>query len=605
MSRSTLQAAARAIASSEAQLNAVFDTVVDGIVTFDEDGLIQRVNPAARRIFGHPDGELIGAAFGTLIAGQDPDATLADAAGALGTEREVVGRRHDGSTFPMVLAVSDFELLGRRMYSAVVRDVTERKRVDRIKAEFISTVSHELRTPLTSIRGALGLVIGRFGQALPDKARQMLEMADRNSERLTLLINDILDLEKIESGRMSFEFKPLDLVSLLLQVLEANHGFAARHGVRLSCRVEVDRAMVWGDAHRLLQVFANLVSNAVKFTPADGVVELGLAATDKGFRATVRDHGPGIAHEFRSCIFQRFAQADSSDSRERGGTGLGLSITKAIVERHGGQVGYQTELGVGTEFHFDLAQWRSRIEHERSGADAATVLICEDSPDVAQILSGFLENEGHHGDIAATAADAKAMLATRTYRLMLLDLSLPDMDGLQLLRELREDPRTQALPIIVVSGRALESQPAAGVGVNVADWLQKPLDRQRFSDSVCSALRSAGRRRILHVEDDLDVVQIAHSVLEDLAELSHASTVREACQRIAEDAFDLVLLDLTLADGAGIEVLDALDGRCPVVIFSGEEPSPELSRKVTAALTKSRTSNDQLAAVIRQALCAS
>ena len=596
--------------SGEARIRAIVDTVVDGIISIDAHGIIRTINPAAERIFGYSREEMLGHNVNMLMP--EPYRSAHDgylhsylATGEkkiIGIGREVTGQRKDGSTFPMDVAVSEMRVGDERMFTGVARDITERKRLEQIKSEFVSTVSHELRTPLTSIRGALGLVVGRFADVLPDKARHMLEMAERNSERLTLLINDILDLEKIESGRLEFEFRPDDLVALAQRALEDNEGYARRHDVQLSLDTTLDAAPIHGDAHRLLQVFANLISNAVKYSPAQGTVEIAVLPHAGGWRVAVRDHGSGIPEAFRNRIFQRYAQADSSDTRAQGGTGLGLSIAKAIVERHEGRIGYETESRVGATFHFDLPAWQARIESAPDAARPASVLICEDNAYVAEILAALLEQEGQGSDIAATAAAARDLLARNAYRLMLLDLTLPDADGLTLLRELRGEPATRALPIIVVSGRAREGQAEAGASVQVVDWLQKPLDRDRFSQAVNQALRVGGRPRILHVEDDLDVVQVVGALLEESADLSHAATCAEARRLLAEQRFDLVILDLTLAVGSGEELLEDLRGGCPVAIFSGHEPGPDLTRRVSAALTKSQTSNDQLLATIKNIL---
>lgn len=273
---------------------------------------------------------------------------------------ETAHRHKNGSDFPVEIflqLVKDQQGSGR--FVAIVRDITERKRVEQMKSEFVSTVSHELRTPLTSIRGALGLLLGGAAGSLSEQGKEMLVMADRNCDRLTLLINDLLDLEKIESGRLEFHFDQLDLIGIVLHAIEANENYARQRNVRLKFHQTLERAIVTGDENRLMQVFANLISNAVKFSPEDGLVELDVVATESGYRASVRDRGAGIPYEFRPRIFERFAQADSSDSREKGGTGLGLSISKVIIDRHGGNIDFATETGVGTTFYFELPAWSS------------------------------------------------------------------------------------------------------------------------------------------------------------------------------------------------------------------------------------------------------
>jgi len=596
--------------TSENRIRALFDTIVDGIIVIDAKGRVQSVNPAAVALFGYSPEELQNQNIKMLM----PKPYAAEHDGYLhnylttgdkkviGIGREVTGRRKDGSTFPMELAVSEMEVNGERMFTGIVRDITERKKVEQMKTEFISTVSHELRTPLTSISGALALVLGNVTGELPEKARLMLEMAARNSERLTLLINDILDLEKIEAGRLDFDYRIVDMVDLATRALEDNEGYAGKHQVRLMLDSQITQATVRADEHRLLQVFSNLISNAVKYSPKDGVVEVTVAAHDSGIRVAVRDYGTGIPQEFRSRIFQRFAQADSSDTREKGGTGLGLSITKAIVERHEGEIGYKTEAGVGTVFHFDLPLWQAVTKTDKADT-GIRVLICEDNPDVARILADMLEPEGLVCDIAASAAGARTLLSQHVYRLMLLDLTLPDADGLIFLQELRESPVTAQLPVIVVSGRALEGRAAFhGDAVTVVDWIQKPVNQERLEQALQEALRRVKRPRIMHLEDDPDIVQVTQALLEHLADVVHVENLQDARQLIAEQSIDLVILDLGLKDGSGLELLDELKGYCPVVIFSAQTPSRAISEQVVAALTKSATSNEQLLVTIKNSL---
>ncbi len=605
---------AQRIQAAENRIRAIVETVVDGIISINAHGIIQTVNPATEQIFGYSREEMLGHNIKRLMPNPYHDAhdgylhnyLTTGKPKVIGVGREVTGQRKDGSTFPMEIAVSEMEVNGERMFTGIVRDITERKNIERLKSEFISTVSHELRTPLTSIRGALNLVLGKSASQLPEQARRMLEMAERNSERLTMLINDILDLEKIEAGRLEFDFKSIDLNTVSARALEDNEGYARKHHVRLRLECHPQPALVWADEHRLLQVFANLLSNAVKYSPPNGEVSIVLSARGAGYRIAVRDAGAGIPEEFRSRIFQRFAQADSSDTRKKGGTGLGLSITKAIVERHGGRLGYYSQLGVGTEFQVDLPAHDAvmpTLEATGYSPDAIRVLICEDHPDVAQILSAMIEREGARCDRVGSAADARRLLAQHTYRLLLLDLTLPDADGLTFLRELRDTHATEHLPIIVVSGRAQEGCAAfSGDALTVVDWIQKPVQPERLGRALRDALRRTMRPQVLHVEDDPDVIQITLALFDNAVDFTHANNLSTARQQLMEHPFDLVILDLGLADGSGIELLDELKGRCPVVIFSAQTLSRDITDQVAAALTKSVTSNAQLLRTIQQML---
>lgn len=241
--------------------------------------------------------------------------------------------------------------------SGFIHDITERKRMERMKDEFISTVSHELRTPLTSITGALGLVAGGAAGELPVQVRQMLDIARKNGQRLTLLINDLLDMEKLAAGKLSFDLQVQELVPLVEQSVQDNRIYAAQYRVQFVLDVRDPGILVRVDAHRLQQVLANFLSNAAKFSPEGGTVEITVSQQGARARLEVRDHGPGIPEAFRPHIFEKFSQADASDARQRGGTGLGLAISKELVERMGGSIGFESEPGQGACFYFELPVW--------------------------------------------------------------------------------------------------------------------------------------------------------------------------------------------------------------------------------------------------------
>jgi PAS domain S-box-containing protein len=233
-------------------------------------------------------------------------------------------------------------------------DVTERKEIERLKAEFVATVSHELRTPLTALIGALGLLDHQVAGKLPPEAGPLLGMARQNSERLAALINNILDIEKIEAGHMEFRLDDIPVRALLERAVSLNAPYAEKFGVRFELAQVPDETVVSGDEDRLLQVLTNLMSNAVKYSTAGSAVTVSAAVRDGLVRVAVADQGPGVPEAFRERIFSKFAQADGSDTRRKGGTGLGLSISRAIVEKLGGTMGYDSVSGKGATFYFDL-----------------------------------------------------------------------------------------------------------------------------------------------------------------------------------------------------------------------------------------------------------
>ncbi|MDH3637613.1 MAG: PAS domain-containing protein [Gammaproteobacteria bacterium] len=273
---------------------------------------------------------------------------------------ETTYRRKDRTEFPVeiFLQLVRENKSDQKVFVAIVRDVTERKKIDRMKNEFVSTVSHELRTPLTSIVGSLGLIAGGVSGQLSSQTRNLIDIAYQNSQRLVRLINDILDVEKIESGEMKFDMHPLGVAPLIRQAIEANESYAEQFEVNYALKDGAGDAKALVDSDRAIQVMTNLLSNAVKFSPRGDTVLISIKRMDHVVRVEVKDNGPGIPEQVGGRIFERFAQVDASNTRQKGGTGLGLNIAKSIVKSFGGRIGYQCGKDKGTTFYFELPEWR-------------------------------------------------------------------------------------------------------------------------------------------------------------------------------------------------------------------------------------------------------
>jgi signal transduction histidine kinase len=489
-----------------------------------------------------------------------------------------------------------------------LRYATERSRLERLKDEFVSTVSHELRTPLTSISGSLGLLMGNAGGDLPKPMARLLAIAHTNSQRLVRLVNDILDIEKMQAGRAVFNFSRVEVRSLVAQAIEANRGFAESYGVRVRLEDGPAAADVRADPDRLLQVVTNLLSNAFKFSPADSEVTIAIEKGTDMVRFTVRDHGPGIPIDFKPLIFEKFAQADAGDARKKGGTGLGLSIVKEIVDRLSGEVGFADAPGGGTVFHVQLPCWDhvAALAVDRdTKPSAARLLLCEDDLDAALTLREQLRQVGYATDFAYSVGDALARATVSQYRAILVDIHLPDGDGVSLIVRLRALPQYHDTPIVVVSG-----DPSCGRDdlrsskLNVLDWLNKPVDFERLVRLLAKpAVHLASRRpRILHVDEDNDVAR----ALSEIGDVVTVNSIEEAQRALEADDFDLAVLDVALAKGAGPDLLPELrDSKgkvIPVVVFSASGADLASDSQVQAALAKSHTSIDSLVATVRDRL---
>jgi PAS domain S-box-containing protein len=591
------------------RLSGIMASANYSVIETDTSGIIREYNKSAERMLGHAAEDVIGktspaifhdlaevvgrakqlsAELGTVI---EPgfEAFVAKARLGEADEREWTYIRKDGTRFPVQLSItrrldSQGEIVG---FMGIASDITERKRMQQLQSEFVSTVSHELRTPLTSIRGSLGLVAAGVTGELPEEAKEYIDIALSNSDRLVRLINDILDIEKMQSGSMEFRFQTIELAASIKNAIAVNAAYASNHQVNIVLVDDVPAGEVLVDPDRLTQVLTNLLSNAAKFSPANSNVELGVKLVGERFRITVRDHGPGISDEFRSRIFQRFAQADASSTRKSGGTGLGLSISKAIVEKMRGRIGFEPAADGGTIFFFELPFLAPVVREPASSSRALQVLVCEDDPDVSSLLKRLLISHGYDVKQAPTLERARRLLAAHHFDAVTLDLVLADGDGSTLLAEMRESERHRLTPVVVISGA---SGQLASAAVMVADVIQKPFDEHRLLSVLQNALRNCERQppRILHVEDEENIRRIVRRTLSQSWEVVSVESIHSAKLALEAQAFDVVLLDLTLPDGFGEELI-GLVGRAQVILFTATDPSLALSRRVDAALIKSKS----------------
>jgi len=491
-------------------------------------------------------------------------------------------------------------------------DVTELREIERMKNEFVSTVSHELRTPLTSITGSLGLLIGGTAGEMPPKMDKLVRIAHRNADRLTRLVNDLLDIDKVETGQMQFDLQRLDLNVLVEQAVEQNQPYAERVGVVLRAAPAPEPVFVKGDMNRLLQVAANLISNAVKFSPAGEEVTVCARLDADRACLAVTDRGPGIPDKFRSQLFERFSQAETSDQRSQQGTGLGLAIALAIIERHGGLISVETGEGQGTRFEVVLpvfAQVPAPAASQVSRHVATTqplVLICHRDEATGLQVKQMLKLAGTAAEHVTTTQIALQLLNERRYEALVLDLDMPHGAAIDLIRSVRSDPRISDIRIIMTAVDAQNTRHEVGaIGLDVFDWIESPVNLPRLAAALARSRQDKDRMlSILHVEDAADLGQVVRIALAEVAKVDLVQDLQTARTRLAVGCYDAVILDIRLPDGSGLDLLKdlaLLDGPCiPVVIYAGEEASDEISSAVYQALTKSRTSIDQLVDVVRK-----
>jgi PAS domain S-box-containing protein len=445
-----------ALRESERRFRTIFDRAGIGIALVELGGRVLEANAALAEMLGVTREELRRADRDLLAHPEDTDGDLAllrslREGRADRYRREKRYRRRDGHDFWAQLTVTALpEPDGPpRLGIAMIEDITRRKDVERLKDEFVSVVSHELRTPLTSIRGSLGLVEAGVTGELPGEAAHMVSMAIANTDRLVRLINDMLDMERLQSGRSELSLAPVTAADLIAQAAQVIVAVAGEHEVELQAEAAAE-LVVWADTDRILQALTNLLGNAVKFSPPGGTVEIEAAADGRRAIFTVRDHGRGIPPDQLEAVFERFRQVDASDAREKGGTGLGLPISRAIVEQHGGRMWAVSAPGAGTEFRFTLPLAASALE-TRSGA----VLVVEDDAGVGELLRRVLRTVDVR--VVGSAEEALEAIDAAPPALVVLDLVLPGRDGFAVLERLRADPALERVPVVVYTALDLET----------------------------------------------------------------------------------------------------------------------------------------------------
>jgi PAS domain S-box-containing protein len=606
----------------EGRYRGLLEAAPDAMVVVNQAGEIVLLNVQAEKRFGYRRDELLGQKVTNIIPDGFAERLIEDGlrsakdalAQQIGTGIELIGRRKDQSEFPIEIMLSPLESDEGILVTAAIRDISARKeestRVERLKDDFVATVSHELRTPLTSIAGSLALLIGDAAGKLPDTATRLLAIAHTNSQRLVRLIDDILAVEKMESGQVVFNLKRVEVQPLLEQAIEANRGFAQGYNVRIRLKRSSEPAAVRADPDRLVQVVTNLLSNAIKFSPPGEEVVVSVEARRNAVRISVRDHGLGIPEGFRARVFEKFAQADATDKRQKGGTGLGLSIVKQIVERLGGEVDFADAPDGGAIFHVDLPTWAQavRAQSQVLGQSKFRILLCEDNPEMAIVLSSRLQQEGFIADVALTPKDALARVAATSYAAILVDLQLPEGEGISLIKQLRAQPQIYDTLLVVLS---VDSKPASDnegppALLDILDWLEMPIDVDRLVRVLDRPLVRNGNSRplVLHFDSDRNVLRAVAKALDASAEVMSVDSIDKARRALAANRFDVAVLNVALAMGSGFDLLHELrdnDGdTIPLVVFSPQDASPLVANQFRAALINSRTSIDSLIATLRR-----
>ena len=589
----------RRVEAAHADLLAMLETTPAALMIFDLDGSVRLRNRAATEVLGiEPQNPELRKNYWSRFKRVAKDGSLIPPhqwvssralRGETVSNHEIEIHHPDGRVYPIIASGAPLKNELGHVTGAVVafQDISRLREVDRMKEEFVSIVSHELRTPLTSIRGSIQLVLGEPG-SVPDQEHQtLLQIALNNCERLIRIINDILDVSKIESGNLTLQKKAVNVSELVRQAVDVVAGPARNTNVSLDIKLPANLRPVMVDQDRIVQALVNLLSNAVKFAPTGSTVTVAATSSDQHVTVSVSDEGEGIAPENLNRLFRKFQQVDSSSSRRKGGTGLGLAITKALVEQHGGRIYVDSEVGKGTRFSITLplatvqeAAAVAPVVANRDGSASLHVrraLVVDDDDDFRRMMCDQLRYAGYVAFDARDAASAIQIARTALPDVITVDLMMPDVDGWNFIASLRQEPALASIPIVVVSG-APDAKTSGKRPLDVS-VVTKGEGNDRLLREISLAL--AGRRgaTILVAEDDADLRGVmTTSLTRNGHRVVQARDGAEALAAIEREHVDLLVLDLVMPNIDGFGVLTRLkelrrSESIPVIVVTGTDRS--------------------------------
>ena len=642
----------------------LIESNIDALMTTDPRGIITDVNKQTEALTGCTRDELIGAPFKDYFT----DSTRAELAinrvlaeGKV-TNYELTARARDGKQTMVSYNGTTFHDRDRRLQGvfAAARDVTEIKRYEqtlhrknveleassRMKSEFLANMSHELRTPLNAIIGFSEVLKDGLLGDLTDQQRGFITDIFGSGCHLLSLINDILDLSKIEAGTMMLDLEPVQVSSLFVNSLSIIREKAALRNIRLAVHAPEELGLFQADPRKVKQIVYNLLSNALKFSNEGGAVTLRLerasraevgrllgpwpgrafSLADNGFteflRISVTDDGIGISPEDLERLFKPFSQIDSGLARKYEGTGLGLANVKLLAELHGGGVAVESKVDEGSCFIVWLPLRPAEEARSIKGASAPfvhtlagapTALVVEDDFKSAELIRLLLEAEGFRVLHAASGEKALVIAAQQPLSLITVDIMLPGIDGWFLINQLKAIPTLASVPIVIIS---IVSDSNKGVAVGAAAVLPKPFSRQQLFETLAEIgllplVRGPGLK-VLVVDDDPKAIDLVTLLLKDTAStVLRASNGREGVEAARRERPDLIVLDLMMPEMTGFEVVEALQqsgdtDRIPIMIMTAKELSAEESRRlshtVDAVVQKSALSAERISIEIRRAL---
>ena len=561
--------------------NTIMNNITESIITFDFNGIVQTCNPAAIKTFGYRKYDLIGHNIVKLAAAfHTTDTHSPMHQFMLNRIYSLEGRRKNGSSFPMEFILNEIILNDETHYVASIRDISERKRLEKAKDEFLSTITHELRTPLTAIKGSLGLALGGLDIKIDSRVKSILDIASANTDRLILLINDILDVQKIESNNMEFFFENCSLSELARECIEDSLPYAEKKGVSVIFNSTAHTTDIKADAIRIRQVISNLLSNAIKFSHEGHHVVAWIEQGASNVTLFIKDQGRGIPDSFRKNIFTKFAQLDSSDTRSTGGTGLGLNISKAIINRHGGEIGYTSRENAGSTFYFSLPIKRqnnitSLEDRLNEQTNLNRILLCLTNPDTAATLQTQFKKKGHVPNIAQNKLLMESLATNVQHDLIILDSEFVGKKGRCTPDELSIILKVSRSNALIFSSDNLEGE----------DYSSRILNSTKNLKNVFGAIEALQIKsehqkiKILFIENTDHIALVMSEILKESADVFSVFDPKSAKLWLKNNNADLIIIDQTLMDEGAQDIISGLDknfSQAPILLITRRNLTQDL-----------------------------
>ncbi|KAF0206904.1 MAG: two-component hybrid sensor and [Actinobacteria bacterium] len=567
-----------ALESYRRRAEAILASTGDGLIVFDPEDIVTYMNPAAITLAGLNPKQFLGkrSHLWQMLSMTPEDSFDPPVDGSQVREVRLEDPEHrilDVRTDPVL-----DESGGYLGFVATLHDVTAERDVGQMKNEFVSTVSHELRTPLTSIKGYIDLILDGEAGEINEIQREFLSIVKQNSDRLVELINDMLDISRIESGRIHLKIQPLEMADLIAGAVDTFQAVADQSGHKIIAKAPMDLPKAAGDRDRVGQVLMNFMSNAIKYSPEGGSVTVAAKADGDMVTVSISDQGIGIAKDDQAKLFTKFYRVDSSLTREIGGTGLGLSICKSIIDLLGGKVGVKSSAGKGSTFWFSLPMASQNLVRtpglEGSGVAGGTVLVVDRDPEIANLVETYLVKQGYDVVKAHTADEAMQKAIEAHPRVITLDVMLNDGDGFDLLQRLKDQPETAEIPVLVLS---IVCDEGRSCRLGASEYLEKPINKDRLTQIVDNLVGSVSSPVVLVVDDDRNIVDLLCRNLKAKGfSVLAAYDGAEAMAALRKQHPDLILLDLQMPVMDGYQVIervktDPTTKDIPIVVMTAHQ----------------------------------